>query len=97
MLKSFCQIYNNLPLNQLLKSSDRIISDEVLGTKILIAEDNEINQEIIVELLKSENLIPEIANNGKEVLEKLENSKYDLILMDLQMPILDGYETTKQI
>lgn len=98
MLKSFYEIYNiHTSESELLKSSDRIISDEVLGTKILIAEDNEINQEIIVELLKSENLIPEIANNGKEVLEKLENSKYDLILMDLQMPILDGYETTKQI
>ncbi|MBN1469853.1 MAG: response regulator [Fusobacteriaceae bacterium] len=98
LLKSFYEIYNiHTSESEFLKSSDKIINDDVLGTKILIAEDNEINQEIIVELLKSENLIPEIANNGKEVLEKLENSTYDLILMDLQMPILDGYETTKQI
>lgn len=72
------------------------------GSKILLVEDNKINQEIILGLLETSAIEIDIANNGKEAIEKYSNafekkSPYELILMDLQMPIMDGIEATKII
>ncbi len=70
------------------------------GLKILAAEDNEINAEIITELLDDEGAVCEIAHNGKEAFEKFTSSPagtYDLILMDVQMPVMNGYEATRAI
>ena len=70
------------------------------GKKILLVEDNELNQEIAVEILKESGFIVEVAENGAVAVEKMTHSKpgqYDLILMDIQMPIMDGYEATRQI
>ena len=73
----------------------------VKGAKILLTEDNEINQQVATELLESSGLVVEIANNGNEALEKVRNSgipsKYDLVFMDLQMPVMDGYTATIEI
>jgi len=67
------------------------------GSNILLTEDNEINQEIILGLLENSGINIDIANNGQEALLLLKEKKYELILMDIQMPIMDGYETTKRI
>lgn len=70
------------------------------GKKILLAEDNELNREIAVELLKEEGFILDTAEDGTIAVEKMRTAKpgqYDLILMDIQMPIMDGYEATRQI
>ena len=67
------------------------------GSKILLVEDNIINQEIVTGLLEESGIIIDIANNGKEGVEKFKESNYELILMDLQMPIMDGYAATKII
>jgi signal transduction histidine kinase/CheY-like chemotaxis protein len=69
------------------------------NSSILLVEDNSINQEIIVSLLKPYNIFVEVANDGQEGLELFEknSSQYDLILMDIHMPRLDGYEATKII
>jgi PAS domain S-box-containing protein len=67
------------------------------GTRILVVEDNVINQHVIKEFLVLSDIIVEIANNGKEALELLEVSEFDAVLMDIQMPILNGFETTKLI
>jgi signal transduction histidine kinase/CheY-like chemotaxis protein len=66
-------------------------------SKILLVEDNEINQEIILEFLKESNLDIDVANNGQIAVQKAKQNSYELILMDIQMPIMDGYEATKQI
>ena len=71
--------------------------NSLVGSKILLVEDNKINQEIILGLLESSGIIIDIADNGKEGIEKFNASDYELILMDLQMPIMDGYEATKII
>ncbi len=63
--------------------------------KILIAEDNIVNQKILLSVLKQIKLNAEIANNGQEVLDKLANEKFDLVFMDIQMPILDGIKTVE--
>ncbi|MEH2367945.1 MAG: ATP-binding protein [Nostoc sp.] len=65
--------------------------------RILLTEDNLVNQKIALKQLKNLGYSADIANNGKEALQLLEKIPYDLILMDCQMPILDGLETTKQI
>lgn len=67
------------------------------GTKVLVVEDNQINQVVVTKFLKKWSVIVEVADNGKEALEKLDNNTYDLVLMDLQMPIMDGYEATAKI
>ena len=63
-------------------------------------EDNELNSEIAVEILNEYGFLVDTAKNGAEAVEKVKNSKpgnYDLVLMDVQMPVMNGYEATKQI
>lgn len=67
------------------------------GARILLVEDNEINQEVATEILSSAGAIVEIANNGKEAIDAVASKEYDLVLMDLQMPVMGGYEATKFI
>ena len=70
------------------------------GKHILLVEDNELNAEIGIELLNTFKVIIDLAKNGEEcikILEKMPEGYYDLILMDIQMPIMDGYEATKII
>jgi len=67
------------------------------GRRILVVEDNKVNQIIAQKFLKQWGINITIAENGKEALKKLELDNFELILMDLQMPEMDGYETTKRI
>ena len=60
------------------------------GRRILLAEDNPVNQEVAVELLKDVGLVVDVANDGQEAVDRAASSAYDLILMDVQMPRLDG-------
>lgn len=74
--------------------------ESISGMKFLCAEDNELNAEILEELLKYEGAKCVICENGKEVVETFKQSKpgeYDMILMDIQMPIMNGYEATVKI
>ncbi len=68
-----------------------------IPAKVLVVEDNLFNQQLVLALLQERNLNTQTASNGKEALELLDSYKPDLILMDMKMPILDGYETTKII
>lgn len=65
--------------------------------KILIAEDNLINQKLIIRVLSKLGYSPVLANNGKEAVEKLEQEDFDIVLMDMQMPVMDGLEATRII
>ena len=70
------------------------------GKCILLVEDNELNSEIAAEILNEYGFLVDTAENGAEAVEKVKNSKpgnYDLVLMDVQMPVMNGYEATKQI
>jgi len=77
-----------------------ILSDEfayLYPYKMLVAEDNLMNQKLIMRVLHKLGYQPDLANNGMEVLDQMKNMHYDLILMDVQMPELDGLETTRII
>jgi len=78
-----------------LESSEAIA--RLRGAKILLVEDNEVNQELAMELLQSNGLAVALANNGAEALSQLESGNFDGVLMDIQMPIMDGYEATHKI
>ena len=74
---------------------------KIKGARILLTEDNAINQQVASELFEQAGFIVEIANNGKEAVDKViasgVPSTYDIILMDLQMPVMDGYTATIEI
>jgi len=74
-----------------------ILADEFKGNAILLVEDNPLNQELSTEILKMNGFSVSVASNGKEALQKLETENFDCVLMDCQMPVMDGYEATRQI
>ena len=69
----------------------------IRGARILLVEDNDINQQVARELLEEAGLVVEVAENGAVALEKLEAAPYDLVFMDMQMPVMDGVTATQRI
>ncbi len=69
----------------------------IFDAKILVTEDNIINQKLITRILQEHGITVDVANNGLESFEKRRNNSYDLIFMDIQMPVMDGIEATHEI
>jgi len=69
----------------------------IRGARILLAEDNELNQEVATELLRDVGFVVDIAENGQIAIEKVRARDYDLVLMDMQMPVMDGVTATREI
>jgi PAS domain S-box-containing protein len=67
------------------------------GAHILLVEDNAINRELVVEILSAAGLIVSVAGDGQEALDMLERQRFDVVLMDCQMPVMDGYEATRAL
>ena len=74
-----------------------VLREEEPSLKILLAEDDEINQTLAVAVLEGHNYKVMVASSGQQVLDIMENEQFDLILMDVQMPVMDGHEATKRI
>ena len=77
-----------------------IKNSDLKGLNVLVAEDNDINWEVISELLAMYEITPEHAENGKEAVDMMENAadgRYDIVLMDIQMPVMNGREATMEI
>ena len=73
---------------------------EIQGAKILLVEDNEINQEVAAEILTDENFTVTVAENGRQAVDMVTSMTgpgFDVVLMDLQMPVMDGYQATKEL
>ena len=90
----------------LVKSADTVpqLTEEALPThatmfdaKVLVTEDNIINQKLIKRILEEHGITVDLANNGLEAFEKRRNNPYDLLFMDIQMPVMDGIEATHEI
>lgn len=88
---------NSCFLNNQNNKKETIDKNDFRVDKILIAEDNLTNQIVLLGLLEDHVEQIDIAGNGKEAVDMFEVGKYDLILMDIQMPVMDGYEATKMI
>jgi CheY-like chemotaxis protein len=79
-----------------MTSRESLVDPECLpDAHILLVEDNRVNQKVATGLLRRLGLEIELAENGVEALEKLKNDSWDLVLMDCQMPEMDGYECTR--
>jgi CheY-like chemotaxis protein len=69
----------------------------IRGAQLLLVEDNEINQQVAREILEGAGLNVSLANNGQEAVNAVKENNYDAVLMDVQMPVMDGYTATKTI
>jgi PAS domain S-box-containing protein len=80
-----------------LPQKEQLAINTLLGAKILLVEDNEINQELAIELLSHHGIEVIVANNGQEAIDRLNIETFDGVLMDCQMPVKDGYTATREI
>jgi signal transduction histidine kinase/CheY-like chemotaxis protein len=78
-------------------SAEATLRTRHAGARVLAVEDNPINREVVVDLLGAVDLVSDMAGDGMEALDKARAARYDLILMDLQMPRLDGFGATRAI
>jgi signal transduction histidine kinase/DNA-binding response OmpR family regulator/HPt (histidine-containing phosphotransfer) domain-containing protein len=69
----------------------------IQGARVLLVEDNEINQQVAKEILEGAGLNVALANNGSEAVDAVKVDEYDAVLMDVQMPVMDGYTATREI
>ena len=80
--------------------ADSLLQEQLLalqGSTILLVEDNEVNQQVACELLQAAGFVVDVAENGRIALERVQAQPYDLVLMDMQMPVMDGLEATRAI
>ena len=70
---------------------------DIQGAQVLLVEDNEINQQVALEILQGAGLNVTVANNGQEAVNAVKESDYDVVLMDIQMPVMDGYTASREI
>ena len=78
-------------------TAKKISVQDLVGKEILLVEDNELNMEIAQIVLKKAGLVIDTAENGSEAVAKAQAKRYDMILMDIQMPVMNGYEATRAI
>jgi two-component system sensor histidine kinase/response regulator len=83
------------PLAQQQEEADEF--EIIRGAKILLVEDNEINQQVAKEILEGAGLVVSLADDGREAVDKVGEDSYDAVLMDIQMPVMDGYAATREI
>ena len=90
---------SNLPLNQLHESDQAVERQSNIGLErhVLIVEDNEVNRILLEAMLKKEGFRISVAENGAEAVNLAKNDTYDIILMDIQMPVMGGIEATHEI
>lgn len=89
-----CQFHQE-PVKE--KDFDQEEHKDIANLNILLAEDNPFNQMVAIELLEQEKAIVEVAENGEEALKMVKAKDFDVILMDMQMPIMSGYEAMEKI
>ena len=79
------------------KSRETELAQSIQGAHLLLAEDNEINQQVAMEILEGAGLRVTVAANGREAVDKIRAERFDAVLMDIQMPVMDGFQATREI
>jgi two-component system, sensor histidine kinase and response regulator len=97
LLEGISRVLQKMPQKAVPLITQHSLREERNRVRILSADDNPVNQRVAVRLLKKRGYTVVVAGNGREVLTALDNGKFDLVLMDVQMPELDGFETTAAI
>jgi len=91
----------NFPKSSKNTTNEAVLTEahqqDLQGKKILVAEDNNVNQMLVRKFLRKWNAIPEFAENGRLAFQKVQSDNYDLVLMDIQMPEMDGYKAAAAI
>ncbi len=87
--------FNQAPAQVTYQSENQ--NHDLSGLRVLVAEDNAVNQMMIQAILKRAGMDPVLASNGKEACDLVKSNKFDVILMDIQMPVMDGYQATRKI
>ena len=77
--------------------AEAVLRTYYAGSRILLVEDNAINREVATELMKGAGLTVDIAENGRVAIDKVRSKLYDMVLMDVQMPVMDGLQATRKI
>ncbi|MGA2583429.1 MAG: ATP-binding protein [Tepidisphaeraceae bacterium] len=94
LAKRFYVVQKN---QRLIESSDKSSQQSLKGKRVLLAEDNEVNRMVAEELLKQAGCVVTMVMDGRQALEETTQRRFDAVLMDCQMPVMDGFEATKQI
>jgi signal transduction histidine kinase/DNA-binding response OmpR family regulator len=101
LLDSIMEVFGKKVDKRVRRGADSQVDAKTLkaiqGAKVLLVDDNEINREIGIEILEQAGLYVTTANDGEKAIEKIAKSEFDCILMDIQMPIMDGYTATRII
>ncbi len=87
----------NTPIESTLVTKVHKLEYKALAGRILIAEDNPVNQELISEMMNLMGVEYHVVGNGREAFDRFVNEHFDVVLMDCQMPIMDGFESTRMI
>ncbi len=89
------QLPDTSPVARGREGAERLAN--IKGAKILLVEDNEINQQVAKEILEGADLIVSLADDGQQAVDLVRKNPYDVVLMDIQMPVMDGYAATQEI
>ncbi len=97
ILAAFGKEVAYVPRKEERQAESRAAAYAVRGAHLLLVDDNDVNQEVAQEILGEIGVTLDLANNGQEALDKFAVGEYDGVLMDCQMPVMDGYEATRRL